>query len=134
LKKKKVAAKKAAAQAKGELVEGEDGAPEPIQMDEPIDEEGQLKKDAILEALQQIRTNDFTELKTVRAPVLLVQQIIKYTGDLLLGTNCDFRRSLQELISKPKIFIELSLGLEDRLNAWHLKVLNNFRKEQIDLD
>ena len=51
-----------------------------------------------------------------------------------MGVNCDFRKSLQELISKPKAFIELSLGLEDRLDAWHLKVLNNFRKEQIDLD
>jgi len=52
----------------------------------------------------------------------------------LLGPPCDFRRGLQELISKPKVFIELSLGLEDRLEASHLKVLRDFRKAQVDLD
>lgn len=52
LKKKKKAAKKAAAKAKGELDLNDDEAPEPILMDEPLDEEGQVKKDAVLEALQ----------------------------------------------------------------------------------
>ena len=93
-----------------------------------------MKKDGVLEALQQIRTADFTELKTVRAPVELVQKIIQFTGELLLGPPCDFRRGLQELISKPKVFIELSLGLEDRLEASHLKVLREFRKAQVDLE
>jgi len=37
------------------------------------------------------------------------------------------------LICKPKTFIELSLGLEDRLDAQHLKTLREFRKAQIDL-
>lgn len=71
----------------------------------------------MLESLQQIRTSDFTELKTARAPVALVKQIIEFAGTLLLGPPCDFRKGLQELISKPKVFIELSLGLEDRLDA-----------------
>ena len=42
-------------------------------MDEPLDEEGQRKKDSVLEALQQIKTSDFTELKTVRAPVAQIK-------------------------------------------------------------
>ena len=51
MKQKRKAAKRAAAKAKGEPIEGEDEAPAPIQMDEPLDEEGQAKKDAVLEAL-----------------------------------------------------------------------------------
>ena len=41
-------------------------------MDEPIDEEGLMKKDAVLEALQQIKTHDFTEIKTMRKPASVV--------------------------------------------------------------
>ena len=40
-----------------------------ITPDEPLDEEGLQRKDAVLEALQQIKTSDFTELKAMRAPV-----------------------------------------------------------------
>ncbi len=60
--------------------------------------------------------------------------IIQYTGQLLIDKSCDFRRGLQELVCKPKAFIELSLGLEDRLEAAQLQVLRLYRKEQIDLD
>lgn len=42
-------------------------------MDEPLDEEGQQKKDAVLEALKEIQTTEFTELKTIHNPVMLVQ-------------------------------------------------------------
>ena len=53
LKKKRKAAKKARALAGKEPYElDEDQAPEPIEMDEPLDEEGQKKKDAVLECLQ----------------------------------------------------------------------------------
>lgn len=64
----------------------------------------------------------------------MVKQIVEFAGMLLLGPPCDFRKGLQELISKPKVFIELSLGLEDRLDAQHLKVLREVRKAQIDLE
>ena len=40
--------------------------------DQPLDEEGLRKKEAVLEALQQIKTSDFTELKGLRAPPQLV--------------------------------------------------------------
>ena len=38
------------------------------------------------------------------------------------------------MISKPKIFIELSLGLEDRLEPHHLEVLAKIKSANIDLD
>lgn len=77
LKRKRKLANKVAAKAKGlPFEDSDDEVPEPVTVDEPLDEDGQRKKEAVLEALQQIRTNDFTELKTVRAPVQLVQQII----------------------------------------------------------
>lgn len=75
------------------------------------------KKEAVLEALQQIKTSDFTELKGLRVPAAQVVQIIEFTGELLLGPPADMRKGLQELIAKPKVFIELSLGLEDRLET-----------------
>jgi len=96
-------------------------------MDEPLDEEGLRKKEGVLEALQQIKTSDFTELKTMRVPVAEIAKVIVFAGELLLGAPCDVRKGLQELMSKPKIFIELSLGLEDRLEASHLKVLKDIR-------
>ena len=37
-------------------------------------------------------------------------------------------------MSKPKTFIELSLGLEDRLEASHLKVLKDVKIAQLDLE
>lgn len=43
-----------------------------MRVEEPLDEEGLRKKDAVLEALQQIKTSDFTELKGLRAPPALV--------------------------------------------------------------
>ena len=92
-----------------------------------------MKKDAVIEALQLIKTSDFTELKTIRAPVSVVQKVVIYTGQLLIDKSCDFRRGLQELICKPKVFIELSLGLEDRLEAQQLQLLRLYRKEEIDL-
>lgn len=97
-------------------------------MDEPLDEEGLRKKENVLEALQLIKTADFTELKHMRNPVAGVAQIIIFTGELLLGPPCDVRKSLQELMCKPKTFIELSLGLEERLDAQQLKVLQEIRK------
>ena len=39
-----------------------------IDLDESLDEEGLTLKEAILESLQQIKTSDFTELKTLRVP------------------------------------------------------------------
>lgn len=57
---------------------------------------------------------------------------MKVTGDLLLGKECEYNKSIQDLISKPKNFIELSLGIEERLTAWHLKVLRDFRKFMIE--
>lgn len=65
-----------------------------MEMDEPIDEEGQMKKDAVLDALQQIKTHDFTELKTMRKPKEVVKKIIEYTGSLLLRPPCEFRQAL----------------------------------------
>ena len=62
-------AKKARTKAGEAEPADEDDAPAPIEIPEPLDEEGQMKKDAILEALQLIKTSDFTELKTIRAPV-----------------------------------------------------------------
>ena len=47
--------------------------------------------------------------------------------------ECDFRKCQKEIINKPKTFVELSLGLEERLNYWHLKVLYDFRKTNVDL-
>ena len=41
----------------------------------------------------------------MRRPVADVAQIIVFTGELLLGPPCDIRKGLQELISKPKVFI-----------------------------
>lgn len=38
------------------------------------------------------------------------------------------------MIAKPKVFIELSLGLEDRLEPCHLDVLKKIKEAQIDLD
>ena len=70
----------------------------------------------------------------MRRPVKIVEQIVIFTSELLIGPPCDYRRGLSELISKPKIFIELSLGIEDRLEAQHLKVLRQIRDAQIDLD
>ena len=102
--------------------------------EQPLDDEGLRKKEAVLDALQQIKTSDFTELKGLRAPPVLVGQIIAFTGELLLDSPCDARRALQELISKPKVFIELSLGLEDRLEAHHLAVLAKIQKANIDLE
>ena len=102
--------------------------------EQPLDEEGMRKKEAVLEALQQIKTSDFTELKGLRAPPALVGQIVTFTGELLLNSPCDQRRALQELISKPKVFIELSLGLEDRLEPHHLEVLRKIKAANIDLD
>jgi hypothetical protein len=63
----------------------------------------------------------------MRVPVLEIAKVIVFAGELLLGPPCDVRKGLQELMSKPKIFIELSLGLEDRLEASHLKVLKDIR-------
>ena len=70
----------------------------------------------------------------MRAPPALVKTIVELTGELLLGSPCDMRKSLQELIGKPKTFIELSLGLEDHLEAGQLKVLKDVRQAQLDLD
>ena len=70
----------------------------------------------------------------MRAPVAQIKQIIAFTGELLLGPPCDFRKGLQELICKPKTFIELSLGLEDRLEVNQLKVLREIMKAAIDLN
>jgi len=53
----------------------------------------------------------------MRNPTASVKQIIVFAGELLLGAPCDVRKSLQELMSKPRTFIELSLGLEERLDA-----------------
>jgi len=53
-----------------------------------------MKKDAVLEALQQIKTHDFTELKTMRKPAAVVQKIIEYTGSLLLRPPCEYRQAL----------------------------------------
>ena len=96
-----------------------------IEMDEELSEEGYRKRDLVLEALQSIKTQDFTELKTMRAPAEQVKLIIIFAGQLLLGKPCDFRQGLLELVSKPKTFIELSLGLEERLEASHLDVLKD---------
>lgn len=52
------------------------------------------KKEAVLQALQQIKTSDFTELKGLRAPPALVGQIVSFTGELLLDSQCDQRRAL----------------------------------------
>lgn len=52
LQKKRKAAKKAAAKAKAEAEGEPEEPPEPIQVEEPLDEEGQMKKDGVLEALQ----------------------------------------------------------------------------------
>ena len=41
---------------------------------------------------------------------------------------------MQELISKPKTFIEMSVALEERLTASHLLVLRDIRAAQIDLE
>lgn len=129
LKKKRKAAKAGKRQPGGEYVEGDgDQAPSPIQMDEPLDEEGLRKKDNVLDALQHIKTADFTELKAMRNPTASVKQILVFTGELLLGRPCDVRKSLQELMSKPRTFIELSLGLEERLDAQQLKILQEIRK------
>ncbi len=46
----------------------EEDLPSPVPQEEPLDEEGQVKKDNVLEALNGIKTSDFTELKTMRAP------------------------------------------------------------------
>lgn len=70
----------------------------------------------------------------MRAPPALVGQVVSFTGELLLGSPCDARRALQELVAKPKVFIELSLGLEDRLEPCHLEVLQKIKTAQIDLD
>ena len=70
----------------------------------------------------------------MRAPVAQIKQIIAFTGELLLGPPCDFRKGLQELICKPKTFIELSLGLEDRLEVNQLKVLREIMKAALDLN
>ena len=70
----------------------------------------------------------------MRAPVAQIKQIIGLTGELLLGSPCDFRKGLQELICKPKTFIELSLGLEDRLEVSQLKVLREIMRAAIDLN
>ena len=98
-----------------------------IELDEALDEEGIEKKDLVLEALQRIKTSDFTELKSLRVPTKQIAQIITFTGRLLLGTPCDVRKALQDLISKPKVFIEMSVVLEDRLTASHLLVLRDIR-------
>ena len=37
------------------------------------------------------------------------------------------------MIAKPKVFIELSLGLEDRLETSHLQVLQKIKTAEIDL-
>ena len=60
-------------------------------MDEELDEEGHRKKDLVLEALQSIKTQDFTELKAMRAPAAQIKQIVTYAGQLLLGKSCDYR-------------------------------------------
>lgn len=52
LKKKRKLAKKAQARAQGIHEEDQDEAPAPIELEEPLDEEGQRKKDAVLESLQ----------------------------------------------------------------------------------
>ena len=70
----------------------------------------------------------------MRVPVAEIAQIIVFTAELLLGPPCDVRKGLQELMSKPKSFIELSLGLEDRLEASHLKVLKDVKIAQLDLE
>ena len=70
----------------------------------------------------------------MRVPVAEIAQIIVFTAELLLGPPCDVRKGLQELMSKPKTFIELSLGLEDRLEASHLKVLKDVKIAQLDLE
>ena len=41
---------------------------------------------------------------------------------------------MQELISKPKNFIEMSVALEDRLTASKLAILRDIRAAQIDLE
>ena len=72
-KKRKVANKALAKDRKQSFDDSSDEPEDPEPNDQALDEEGQRKKDAVLTCLQQIGTNDFTELKTVRAPVELVQ-------------------------------------------------------------
>ena len=73
-------------------------------------------------------------MKTLRVPTKQIAQIILFTGLLLLGSPCDVRKAMQELISKPKTFIEMSVALEERLTASHLLVLRDIRAAQIDLE
>jgi hypothetical protein len=63
----------------------------------------------------------------LRVPTKQIAQIILFAGLLLLGSPCDVRKAMQELISKPKIFIEMSVALEERLTASHLLVLKDIR-------
>lgn len=51
MKKKRKAAKRAQARAQGIMEEDQDEAPAPIELEAPLDEEGQRKKDAVLESL-----------------------------------------------------------------------------------
>ena len=51
------------------MIEAEESEPSiVIELDDVLDEEGIEKKDLVLDALQQIRTSDFTELKAIRVP------------------------------------------------------------------
>ena len=70
----------------------------------------------------------------MRAPADQVKKIIVFSAELLLGPPCDFKKGLNELIAKPKVFIELSLGLEDRLEASHIHVLKEVQAANFNLD
>ena len=50
-----------------------------------------------------------------------------------MGKPCDVKRSRIELISKPKTFIELGYGLEDRLDQPQINVLKEVKAAKIDL-
>ena len=51
MKKKRKVAKKAASKARGDLIVDDDDADSPVKLDVTLDEEGQRKKEAVLEAL-----------------------------------------------------------------------------------
>ena len=62
-----------------------------------------------------------------------VAQILVFIGELLLGKPCDVKRSRIELIGKPKVFIELGYGLEDRLEQPQINVLKEVKAAKLDL-